>query len=374
MTILYDATPLLMRSAGVKNYHHALLRRLIPSIAPHRLSLFPYLKSLAVNQNQRSNYPPLDTALRLGGILASNYLRFPMVGLAARGADLFHLTPHVRRLPRKICLSAMIHDPTPSLMPEFHTASNVRYFEHFVEHTMPRLHGILVPSQAVKEDLIERFHVNDDRIMVVHHGVDEDYFEASTPAAQNLLRHSYRVPNSYILFVGSIEPRKNLVRLVKAFHSLPEDVQRSYPLVIAGGQGWKNAEVQRRLSSARHVLVVGHVRRKLMPALYQGASLFVFPSLYEGFGLPLLEAMAAGLPIVASNRSAIPEVAGDTALLVDPESEEKLASTIRQMLESPHEMRSLGDAARQRARQFSWERAAAATKKFFELSLGKAGA
>ncbi len=373
MNILYDATPLLMRSAGVKNYHHALLRHLIPNSAPHRLRLFPYLPSLTANRNEASNYPWLDTKLRLGGVLASNYLGLPLPQMAARDADLFHVTPHLWRLPRRVCLTAMIHDPTPVLMPECHTPGNVRYFKRFLIKIVPHLDGILVPSLAVKRDLVQHTPVNERQVAVVPHGVDEDFFE-STPAAIEIARHNYGLPSNYILTVGSLEPRKNLITLIQAFHRLPQHLRRQYPLVITGASGWKNKELRKLAARSPEVHLTGYVRRRLLPAVYHAASLFVFPSLYEGFGLPLLEAMAARLPVVASDRSAMPEVVGAAGLLVDPLDVEAMAAAIERLLAHPDEAAALGEAAHHQARQFSWQITAAATKAFFETIYGEAGA
>lgn len=373
MNILYDATPLLLRSAGVKNYHHALLRYLIPNCAPHELRLFPFLPSLTANRNESSNYPRLDTAVRLGGILASNYLALPLTQIAARKADLFHVTPHLWRPPRKICLTAMIHDPTPVLMPECHTPSNVRYFKRFIAKIAPHLDGILVPSHAVKQDLVQNTPVSERQVAVVPHGVDDDFFEA-TPAAIEMARHTYNLPSNYILTVGSLEPRKNLITLIKAFHKLPEHLQRQSPLVITGASGWKNKAVYKLAARSPYVHLTGYVRRRLLPAVYHAATLFVFPSLYEGFGLPLLEAMAARLPIVASNCSAIPELVGEAGLLVDPLNVEQMTAAIERLLTHPDEAAALGEAAHRQARGYSWQITAAATKAFFETIHGRAGA
>ena len=139
MNVVYDATPLLMRSAGVKNYHHALLKELIPSFPPHRIRLFPFLKTLKPNRNERSNYPPIGTGVRLGGVLASNYSGLSLASLATRKAHLFHATQHVWQLPRGVCLTSQVHDPTPLTLPSCHTASTIRYFKNFVDNTLPQL-------------------------------------------------------------------------------------------------------------------------------------------------------------------------------------------------------------------------------------------
>ncbi len=368
MKVLYDAIPLLMRSAGVKNYHYALLRRLIPVIRPHELALFPWLKDLPANENQRSNYSALRTYAGLGTMLGSNYLRLPLPGVAARGADLFHITHHLWNPPGSVRLSTMVHDPTPLTMPECHTESNIRYFERFVEKTLPRLDSVITPSHAVKRDLVRYCAASEERITVIPHGVDEDFFEV-TPAQREVVRQTHDLPDRYILFVGSVEPRKNLMRLLEAFDLLPEQLRARFPLLLAGPEGWNNEEIQKRLGKTRHVRVLGFVRRELLPALYESCSLFVFPSLYEGFGMPALEAMAAGAPVMASKRSALPEVVGGAGLLVHPKKPEKMAEAMRSVLEDPHTAALMGGQARQRARQFSWERCALETKKFFEETL-----
>ena len=365
MRILYDATPLLMRSAGVKNYHHSLLKQLMLLIWPHEIDLFPYLDQLEPNHNERSNYSAMTTLRGLGAVLASHYLFAPTVRSAARDADLFHLTPHVWRPPNGPILTSMVHDPTPLLMPEAHTAGNVRYFQHFVHHVMPRLDAMIVPSYAVKRDLVESCDAAEERITVIPHGVDEEFFEA-TPAQREVARTQYELPDRYVLFVGSVEPRKNLLGLLEAFESLPVQTQRAYPLVIVGAAGWKNETIQRAISKNPNVRLVGYVSRELLPAVYEACSLFVFPSYYEGFGMPVLEAMAAGAPVIASKVSALPEVIGETGILVDPDDPEDIAEAMERALEDEQTAAIMGSSARQRARRFTWEKCALETKYFFE--------
>ena len=371
MRILYDATPLLMRSAGVKHYHHTLLRTLIPHIAPHQLGLFPFLDTLTANRPDLSNYPPYGTLWRLGAVLGSNYTGWGLAKLAARKSQLFHVTPHVWRLPSQKCLTSIVHDPTPLLLPDCHTASNVRYFQQFVNATLPRLHRMIVPSKAVATDLVQRLRVPPDRISVIYHGVEEEFYEV-TSAATYVAIQKHKLPNDYILFVGTIEPRKNLVRLARAYKMLPEDLRRHHPLVIVGATGWNAGPIRRELSAIPGVHLIGPVRRSLLPAIYHGASMFVLPSLYEGFGLPLVEAMAARLPIVTSNTGAAPEIVGTGGACVDPLSVSEIAGAIERVLSDEEEAAALAAAGRERARTFSWDKTAVQTKAFFELALGGA--
>ena len=369
MRILYDATPLLMRSAGVKHYHHTLLRTLIPQIDPHQIGLFPFLDTLTANRPDLSNYPPYPTMWRLGAVLGSNYSGWNLAQPAARKSQLFHVTPHVWQLPSNKCLTSMVHDPTPLLLPRCHTESNVRYFKQFVKGTLPRLHRMIVPSKAVANDLVQRLRVPPDRISVIYHGVEPEFYEV-TSAASYVATQRYKLPNDYILFVGTMEPRKNLVRLGRSYKMLPEDLRRQHPLVIVGATGWDAAPIRRELSSIPGVHLVGPVRRSLLPAIYHGASMFVLPSLYEGFGLPIVEAMAARLPIVTSNTGAAPEIVGAAGLCVDPMSISDLAAAMERVLSDQDTATSLGAAGRERVRSFTWDKTAVQTKAFFEAALG----
>ncbi len=366
MRVVYDATPLLMRSAGVKNYHHALLTRMLPMAASEgvEIDLFPYLDKLTPNHNERSNYPFPTTAARLAGVLASNYLAYPYAAPAAGRAALFHMTHHLMRPPKGPVLTSMVHDPTPLTMPECHTVSNVRYFERFIRTVAPRLAGIITPSLAVKQELVERYGLDEAKIRAIPHGVDPDFFDAS-PAQRQVLSQTYELHGKFILFLGSMEPRKNLKRLARAYDLLPEAVQREYPLIIAGAGGWKNDEIQKRLRKNKNIRTIGFVRRELLPALYASCSLFVFPSLYEGFGLPVVEAMAAGAPVVCSSVSALPEVVGQGALTVEPKDVNAIAEAMMKVLSDPNKAGVMADLGRQRARGFTWARTAEETLRFF---------
>jgi glycosyltransferase involved in cell wall biosynthesis len=370
LTIVYDATPLLLRSAGVKNYHHALLLRLLPGLRPHRVELFPFLSGLGCNRNESSNYGRPATLARLGALLAANYLRVPLGPWACRRADLFHVTPHLFHPPAggPVRLTSFVHDPTCVLLPQFHTASNVRYFRHFAESVLPRLHGVIVPSEAVKRDLAERLRLREEKVAVVPHGVDPVFF---APAAPEPGRHD--LPEKYVLFVGAMEPRKNLGTLLAAYRMLPEELRREHPLIIAGTSGWKAKELRRRLGAGGGlgVRAIGYVPPETLPAVYARASVFVFPSLYEGFGMPLLEAMAAGAPVVTSNVSALPEVAGEAALTVDPRSPSELARAIERVLTDRVLASRLSAMGVERARQFTWEKTASLTRDFFERVAGR---
>lgn len=357
MRILYDATPLLMRSAGVKNYHYELLRAMLPLAAEDELRLFPYLPGLGKNDNERSNHSRLGTLWRLAGVLSSNYLRLPFAAPAVRGCELAHITPHLTRPPKGLPWTSMVHDPTPAIMPEFHTPSNIRYFAHFASAILPRLTRVLTPSRAVASDLVRAYKLDPEKVVPIHHGVAPEWFAADATSA----RATLELPEHYSLYVGSIEPRKNLAALLDAYAQLDPDLRREFPLVIAGAAGWKNSAIHERIAGADYVRLLGYVPADQLPGVYAGASLFVFPSHYEGFGLPVLEAMAAGTPVLTSHASAMPEVVGEAGVLVDPRSVEEIAHATGRVLEDSKARAAMSRLGRERARRFTWEKTAAET-------------
>jgi glycosyltransferase involved in cell wall biosynthesis len=167
-------------------------------------------------------------------------------------------------------------------------------------------------------------------------------------------------PGGYVLATGTLEPRKNLLRLIRAHAKLPPDLRAAHPLLLVGPRGWETAEI---LAAAgrdeRAVRLAGYVPDDELAALYAGCTVFCYPSLYEGFGLPVLEAMAAGAPVITSNLSSLPEVAGDAAVYVDPLDERAIGAALERLLRSPEERSRLAAAGPQRAAGFSWSRCAA---------------
>jgi alpha-1,3-rhamnosyl/mannosyltransferase len=179
---------------------------------------------------------------------------------------------------------------------------------------------------------------------------------------------------SYILYLGTLEPRKNISALLEAYSFLPKKTQASFPLILAGGKGWlmDNLEDEiRRLDIASRTVLTGYVPRKDLPALYSGAAVFVYPSLYEGFGLPPLEAMACGTPVITSNVSSFPEVVGDAGIMVDPYDVKRLRDEIERVLEDSSLRASLGSRGLARAKQFTWENCARQTLDVYKRVLNK---
>jgi alpha-1,3-rhamnosyl/mannosyltransferase len=256
-------------------------------------------------------------------------------------------------------------------MPEFHTAANVAAEKRFAERVWQRASGLIAVSENTRNDAVRLLGLDGKRIQVIYPGIAEVYFEVHPTEAQ-LVRHQYRLDRNYVLFVGTIEPRKNLITLLDAYDSLPSDIREEFELVIAGPMGWLAQLVARRLeNSTSSVRYLGYIPESAMPGLFAGATVFAYVSLYEGFGFPVAQALAAGVPVLTSAISSLPEVAGGAAEMVDPGSTEEVRTALYRLLTSPSRRSSLVTAGRRRAGRFRWDTCARESMRFFERVAGR---
>jgi glycosyltransferase involved in cell wall biosynthesis len=238
------------------------------------------------------------------------------------------------------------------------------YLERVVPRSVARADRVLADSKATRDDLVAHFGAPPEKVQVLYSGVDARFCPEKERGEQERLRDKYGIEFPYVLSLGTLQPRKNYVRLIKAFANLPLANLRLY---IAGGRGWLYedifAEAQKH---GDRVHVLGFVDDADLPALYRGAALFAFPSLYEGFGIPPLEAMACGVPVVCSNASSLPEVAGDVALMVDPFDIDALTQAMARVLEDADLRREMIAKGLAQAERFTWEKAARQLLSSFE--------
>jgi len=240
------------------------------------------------------------------------------------------------------------------------------HFEIFRIKKLSQADAIITISQFSKEEIIELLGIDSGKIHVTPLGVDR----AFTPGRKKI----NTLPNEYILFLGNLEPRKNPVTLLNAYRSLPPKIRKRFPLVIAGASGWHIKELKRVLqlfSRNEEPILTGYVPQKNLPDLYRGATLFVYPSLYEGFGLPVLEAMASGIPVITSDSTSLPEVTGDAGVLVNSWDMNHLKEAIIELLRDEKTRQELAGKGIARAKHFSWNRCARQTLSVYENILDK---
>jgi len=233
------------------------------------------------------------------------------------------------------------------------------YMRSLVPQSVRRATGVFAVSENTKKDIIHYTKCDPKKIVVTHEAADNIYYPINDPSRLQRVKQKYKLPNKFIMYSGSLSPRKNIARLLKAFSrvckKLPHD------LILTGSKSWKDASVyqtMRDLDLTDRIKQLGHVEHEDMPALYNLAEVYVYPSLYEGFGLPVLEAMQCGCPVVASNTTSIPEVAGNAAILVDALDTPALADAIYIALTDNKLREKLICAGFQQARKFSWDQCA----------------
>ena len=262
-----------------------------------------------------------------------------------------------------------IHDVIPLVLPWAFPRRHRWVLSAALARVRRQADVVIVPSAAAAEDVVRYLHMDRQRITVIPMGCDARFQPGVDEARMAQLRRRYALPERYMLFVGTSEPRKNIALLLQAFSRLlAERPQDDVQLVVAGPKGWgdgRSSATVEALNLRPRVIFTGFVEDDDLPDLYRGAQIFVYPSLYEGFGLPVLEAMACGTPVITSNRSSLPEVAGGAALLIDPTRPDELAAAMSALMSSGalhEELRWKGLA---RAKEFTWEAVARKTMEVY---------
>jgi glycosyltransferase involved in cell wall biosynthesis len=359
MQILIDATPLLLRSAGVKNYTYYWIQSLWEQAGNDRISTFPALTRLGPLNHESSIAGQARTCLHLGRVSAANRVpALPILRWSMPAADVFHASNLILHPPKRLKLTATIYDMTCRLMPEVHTAANIQADENLTRYVFKRASRLIAISENSRQDAVRLLNLDAERIEVIYPGVPEVYFGAQARPSER----------PYVLYVGTIEPRKNVDTLLDAWENFR--LRGDFDLVIAGASGWAAEKTLDRLTAAKPrgsgVRYLGYVPEDELPGLTAGASAFVYPSLYEGFGFPVAQAMAAGVPVITSNTSCMPEVAGGGALLVDPRSAAEIQSGLEKLLTSSELRQKLAASGMARAqKEYRWKVCARKSLEFF---------
>jgi glycosyltransferase involved in cell wall biosynthesis len=283
------------------------------------------------------------------------------IDVRREGIELFH-APHYVLPPLTPCTSVVtIHDCIHLRFPQYLPSRlGYAYARAQMWSATHRAARVMTVSEASKRDILRYFRVADSRIDVIYNAIDDRFWQPPDPEEIDLVRQRYRLDAPFVLYAGNIKPHKNLERLIEAFHVLRQSTEfRDVQLLIIGDEISKYATLRRavhRHKLHKHVRFFGFVPDRTLAALYRLANVFVFPSLYEGFGLPPLEAMASGTPVITSNVSSLPEVVGDAAVMIDPYEPAAIADAMRRVLTDAELRADLKRRGFARAREFSWER------------------
>ena len=373
--IYVDVSAAVHSKAGLGRYSERLAGALLAR-DPGRYALFynrgdagrfpESLPADAPRREVRWGYKPWRMAVLLG-----HYGRVPFNRLVPN-AELFHSTEHLLLPLRGVPTVLTVHDLIYKLFPDYHKRLNYWYLNRAMPLYVERASAIIAVSEATKRDLVKFYNVDPAKVTVVYEAA-ASHFRPPTPARIDHVRQTYALPARFLLHLSTIEPRKNLMRLLDAFQIL----RRSNPdlhLLLAGSRGWLFDEFFARIEAEGLQDVVrplGWVPDEDLPAVIGAAALAVQPSLYEGFGLPILEHMACGQVVAASNSSSHPEVGGEAAAYYDPTDTEEMAAVIGRLLVDRDEYRRRQALGLEQATRFSWERAASETAAVYDRLLAR---
>ena len=287
--------------------------------------------------------------------------------------DLLHSPAYTGPLLTKVPSVLSIYDTIALQFPELSKRLTTLHYRLFMTPSAHRAARIIVPSQATRDDVIGMFNIDGDKVQVIPLAVSEDFRPVENPEMLQNMCEELNLPSRYILFVGNLEPKKNLPALIEAYAAAHRSGRITHRLVIAGQKGWRCADVfsaVKRLRLEGIVRFLGRVPDRLLPALYSGAALTVLPSLTEGFGFPALEAMACGTPVIVSTSGALPEVTGGAALTVRPTEIRELTAAMEKVLTNTFLRERLRELGLKRAKEFSWAKTAQQTAAVYREVLG----
>jgi glycosyltransferase involved in cell wall biosynthesis len=363
-----EATSLLGSRSGVGNYTGRLLAALIADnpewdfLLYSNRTLEPLEPSLAPATRVTSRFPWKRLLWMQGSLPALIRRTEP---------DLCHFPNAMAPLYQERPFVVTIHDASLFLYSQFHPRTRILSIRLMLPFVARRAAAVITVSQHARRELIRILGLAPEKVHVVYEAAGGEFRPVTGEQQLEALRRKYNLPEHFLLYVGTLEPRKNLIRMV---HSLREVRRRGHPhhLVLVGANGWYQTLLRRevaRLELDDVVHFMGYLPTADLPGLFSLATLFVFPSLYEGFGLPPLEAMASGAPVLSSNRSSLPEILGDAAHLVDPENEDDLTEGLAILLADSERRRWLAERGLARARAFSWRQAARETAAIYRKVL-----
>ncbi len=288
------------------------------------------------------------------------------------GLDLLHSPDFIPPFKRNYKSVITVHDLAFLLYPQFMTRESARYYGQ-IDHAVRSTDHIIAVSQATKQDLIKLLGVPQEKITVIYEGINPKYRQIDKTQAATFVKNTFGLEPGFIFFISTIEPRKNIPTLLKSYRLLKDRYGCQEKLVLAGSKGWLFEEVDETVKKHKldnDVILLGRVRDSEVNYLYNAASMLVYPSFYEGFGLPPLEAMNCGTPVIVSNIKVMPEVVGDAALLIDPHDEEALAIAMNRLLTDNTLRQELITKGLKRASIFSWEQTARETLDVYHQTIG----
>jgi glycosyltransferase involved in cell wall biosynthesis len=366
MKIFVEAHTLLKHRSGVGWFTHGMVRGLQSQLSPNdSINLLTHpMEPQAVDDllehpqtfekpidwvpgrlyhalKFRNLMPPVDLAYGKGVYIFPNFIRWPLAN-----------APSV----------TVMHDLSMFDCPEYSSPANLAFMTRHLKTSVEKSDLIVAVSENSKKTLCDHFAIESKKVVVAHLAAEASHYYPRTSDEIAKVKGKYGIFGKYMLFVSTLEPRKNVEGLIGAYRMLPKKLRSEVSLVLVGGRGWRDDDIRNAITEARiagdRVILPGYVDEEDLPALYTGAETFLFPSHYEGFGLPILEAMNCGTPVITADNSSLPEAGGKAALYVDSHDDEQLSKTIQDVLTNPELRAKLSKASVKQAAKFNWEKSA----------------
>ncbi len=361
---------------GIGIYSQALWQGL-NDISPASIRLKPYAFGKNLPEMPCGKPQILARDYRIHAILSGAFkLQLSDSANIRRDIELFHATDHQIPLIHDLPVVASIMDLIPVLHPEW-IRQDYRGLKSWIFATsIRRADHIITISEYSKQDMVQHLGIEPERISVTPLGVDPIYFERIEAPQREAVLDKHGLKPGFFVFVGTLQPRKNLSRVLEAFQQLPEEVRKAHPLVIVGRDGWSNEELLPQLEALQQRgegRWLSYLPQSEVLALLQSAGALVFASLYEGFGLPVIEAFAAQCPVIASNTTSVPEVTGDAAWSVDPSSAESISAAMLDVLQHSDQREQKIQRGLARAKQYTWQACAEQTLEVYRKVLASKG-
>ncbi len=364
LKIAIDARPAADAKAGISRFVLELIKAM-RKIDSENTYIYYTDKKIALLNSLNSRKAWASTENHIIGDIWEQ-IKLP-IDLYGEKVDIYHgTTGRLPRLRMRTKYVVTIHDLNPLKFSNSNTHTYNCYMSILLKQSVNVADKVIAISNTTKNDIMELLHIPEEKIKVIYQGVDK-YWKPVNSVSQLAIRKKYNISTPYILAVGNLEPKKNFPRLFSAFSIIKDNKKIKEQLVVVGPEGWSTKSISdsaRKLSP--DIIFTGYISDYELQILYSGAELFVFPSLYEGFGLPLLEAMACEVPVIASNSLAIPEIAGDAALFFDPTNIEEIAETIEKVISNEELRKELIQKGINRVKQFSWEKTAKETLNLYK--------
>ena len=368
-----DGYPLSEPRTGVGHYTLELARALALNFPKDQFELVspkPFAGSV-VEENELSN---LTFVKARSSSIRGHWWSVGLPLYARRASfDLFHGTNFELPLWQHRRSVLTVHDLSTLLYPELHRQPLVRRARVRLPLAVKMATAIVTPTETVKRELCQHLKVKPEKVIAIHEA-PRTVFRSVPDTESGAIRNRLGVEDDFLLFVGTLEPRKNLLTLLKALAQIVRDTSLRPQLVIAGGEGWLMSETESIVKSSgisERLLFTGYLQDEGLRALYSSCKAFIYPSIYEGFGLPPLEAMACGAPVIASRIAALQEVLGDAAILIDPLDNDSLARAIVDLFERDQRCQEMRSAGLEHAARFSWDQTARLTHEVYERVVGK---